>query len=161
MMIVKNITNAFLGAFLSHIAAYVLIVSYLLKGEVADYGWSSIHPWTIFVGGPIYALIHLYWILIPIGALCGVVIPLLVSKKTRRQALVYGILTGITIGLVFACFSAYDFAVGTSWGSDDSVKWWGRFWSELASSLPLTILYCSIWTSAYAFIKAGGAGIEH
>jgi hypothetical protein len=30
-------------------------------------------------------------------------------------------------GLVFACLFAYDYAVGTSVGSDDSVKWWGRF----------------------------------
>ena len=159
-MLVKNITNMLLGAFLSLTAAYLLIVSFVFKNETGNFEWSSIRPWTTLIGGPLYALAHIYWILLPIGSLCGVVIPLLVSKKTRRQALVYGMLTGITIGLVFACFSSYDFAIGTSFGSDDSVKWWRRFWGDLASSAPLMIVYCSIWTSAYAFAKAGGAGVE-
>ena len=158
--VVKNIFNALFGALLSLIATYLLLVIFLLKGEIASYGLSSIHPGTIFIGAPLYTLIHIYWILIPIGLLCGLVIPLLVSNETRRQALVYGILTGSIIGLVFACFSAYDFAAGTSFGSDDSVKWWNRFWSELAWSIPLAIGYCSIWTSAYAVIKAGGADVE-
>ncbi len=52
----------------------------------------------ILIGAPLYTLANTYWILIPIGLLFGLVIPLLVSKKTRRQALVYGILTGIIIG---------------------------------------------------------------
>ena len=129
-MAIKNITNTLLGALLSLIAAYLLIVAFFLKNEIASDGWSSIHPTDILIGAPLYVLAHSYWILIPIGLLCGLVIPLLVGKKTRRQALVYGILTGITIGLVFACFFAYDFAVGTSIGSDDSVKWWGRFWGS-------------------------------
>ena len=154
--LVKNIINTFLGALLSLIAAYLVIVTFVLKSEIASDGWSSIRAMDILIGAPLYVLAHSYWILIPIGLLCGLVIPLLVNKKTRRQALVYGILTGITIGLVFACFFAYDFAVGTSIGSDDSVKWWGRFWGEFASSAPVTIVYCSIWTGAYAFTKAGG-----
>ena len=158
---VKNITNALLGALLSLVAAYLLIVTFALKNEIASYGWSSIHPMNIFIGAPLYALFHTYSLLIPIGLLCGLVIPLLVSNETRRQALVYGILTGSIIGLVIACFSAYDFAAGTSiYGSDDSVKWWNRFWGELVWSIPLAIGYCSIWTSAYAFIKAGGDDVE-
>ena len=160
-MLVKNITNTFLGALLSLIAAHLLFVIAMLRNEISNYGRSSLRLVDIFIGGPLYTLIHIYWILIPIGALCGVVIPLLVSKKTRRQALVYGILIGITMGLFFAGFSAYDFAVGTSFGSDDNVKWWRRFWGEVASALPLMIVYCSIWTGAYAFIKAGGDGVEH
>jgi hypothetical protein len=159
-MLVKNISNTLLGALLSLMAAYLLIVTFVLKSEIASFGWSSINPMVILVGAPLYVLAHTYWILIPIGLLFGLVIPLLVSKKTRRQALVYGILTGIIVGLVFACFSAYDFAVGTSIPSDDSVKWWGRFWGDFASSLPLMIVYCSIWTSAYSFSKAGGASVE-
>ena len=159
-MLVKNIINTFLGALLSLIAAYVVIVTFVLKSEVASYGWSSIHPGDILIGAPLYVLIHSFWILIPIGLLCGLVIPLLVGRKTRRQALVYGILTGIIIGLVFGCFLAYDFAAGTSFGSDNSGKWWGRFWGEVVWSVPITIVYCSIWTSAYAFFKAGGADVE-
>ena len=158
---VKNITNALFGALLSLVAAYLLIVTFALKNEVASYGWSSIHPLDIFIGAPLYALFHTFSLLIPIGLLWGLVIPLLVGKKTRRQALVYGILTGIIIGLVVTCFISYDFAAGTSiYGSDDSVKWWGRFWDDFAWSLPPTIVYCSIWTSAFAFIKAGGADVE-
>lgn len=159
-MLVKNIINTLLGALLVLFAAYLVIVIFVLKSEIASYGWSSIHPLTILIGAPLFVLIHAYWILIPIGLLCGLVIPLLVGKKTRRQALVYGILTGIIIGLVFACFIAYDFAEGTSAGSDDSIKWWGRFWGDLAWSILPTIIYCSIWTSVYAFFKAGGAGVE-
>lgn len=156
-MVGRNIFNAFLGALLSLIAAYLLILTFVLKGKVASFGWSSIQ-FKDFIGGPVYALVHIYWIVIPIGLLCGLVIPLLVSNEPRRQALVYGIAIGMTIGLVFAGFSAYDFAVGTSVSTtDDSVKWWGRFWGDLASSLPLMIGYCTIWTTAYAFTKAGGA----
>jgi hypothetical protein len=160
IMLVKNIGNMLLGALLSLIAAYLLIVTFVLKSEIASVGWSSINPMTILIGAPLYTLAWAYWILIPIGSLFGLAIPLLVSKKTRRQALVYGILIGIIIGLVFACFMAYDYAMGTSIGSDDSVKWWSRFWGDFASSLPLTIVYCSIWTSAYSFSKAGGASVE-
>jgi|SRR5678815_5158435 hypothetical protein len=160
-MLVKNIGNMLLGALLTLIAAYLLIVTFVLKSEIASVGWSWINPAVILIGAPLYTLVHIYWILIPIGVILGLVIPLLVSKKTRRQALVYGILTGIIIGLVFECFVAYDFAVGTSIiGSDDSVKWWSRFWGEVASSLPLTIFYCSVWTTAYSFIKAGRASVE-
>ena len=116
-----------LGAILSLIAAYLLIVTFVLKSEIASVGWSSINQMTILIGAPLYTLAWAYWILIPIGSLFGLAIPLLVSKKTRRKALVYGILTGILIGLVLECFMAYDYAMGTSIGSDDSVKWWGRF----------------------------------
>ena len=160
-MLVKKISNAILGALLSLIAAYLLIVAFVLKSEIASFGWSAIHPMDILVGAPVYTLAYIYWILIPIGLLFGLVIPLLVKQKTRRQALVYGILTGVINGLVFACFVAYDFAVGSSAGFDDGVKWWGRFLGDFASSVPLSIVYCSIWTSAYAFSKAGGATVEH
>ena len=81
IMLVKNITNMLLGAFLSLTAAYLLIVSFVLKNEIADYGFSSIHPGTTLFGAPLYTLVHIYWILIPIGSLCGVVIPLLVTRK--------------------------------------------------------------------------------
>ena len=155
-MLVKNIINTFLGALLSLLAAYLLIMTFVLKGKITSFGWSSIQV-KDFIGPPIYALIFIYWIVIPIGLLCGLVIPLLVSNETRRQALLYGIAIGMTIGLVFAAFSAYDFAVGTSVSSsDDNVKWWGRFWSGFASSLLLMIGYSSIWTTAYAFTKARG-----
>lgn len=159
-MLIKHIINTVLGALLSLIAAYLPVVTFVLKSQIASYGWSSIRAGVIFIGVPLYFLVDIYWILIPIGLLCGLVIPLLVSEETRRQALVYGILTGIIVGLVFACFFAYDFAVGTSFGSDDSVKWWDRFWGDFASSAPIAIGYCSIWTTAYAFIKAGGAGVK-
>lgn len=135
-------------------------MTFVLKSEIASVGWSWINPKVILIGAPLYTLVDIYWILIPIGLIFGLAIPLLVSKKTRRQALVYGILTGIIIGLVFECFMAYDYAMATSIGSDDSVKWWSRFRGDFASSLPLTIIYCSIWTSAYSFSKAGGASVE-
>ena len=155
-MLVKNIINTLLGAVLSVIAANLLTVTFVLKSKVASFGWSSIMP-ADFVVPPLYVLIHIYWIVIPIGLVCGLVIPLLVRNETRRQALVYGIAAGMTVGLVFAFFSAYGFGEGTSVSPDDSVNWWGRFWGDFASSLPLLIGYCSIWTSAYAFIKARGA----
>lgn len=154
-MLMKNIINSFVGALLSVIAANLLTVTFVLKSKIASFGWSSIKP-ADFVIPPLYVLIHIYWLVIPIGLVCGLVIPLLVRNETRRQALVYGIAAGMTVGLVFAFFSAYDFAEGTSVSPDDSVKWWGRFWSGFASSLPLAIGYCSIWTSAYALIKARG-----
>ena len=159
-MLIKNIGNMVIGALLSLIAAYLLIVAFILRSEVASYGWSSINPMTILVGGPVYALFFLYWLLIPIGMLFGLAIPFFVSNKTKRQAVVYGILMGVIIGLVLGCFSAYDFAMGTALPSDDSVKWWSRFWGDFASSLPLIIAYCSIWTSAYSFVKAGAGGVE-
>jgi Na+/H+-translocating membrane pyrophosphatase len=158
-MLVKNTINALLGALLSLIAAYVLIVTFVLQNEIARSGWSSIHPMDIFIGAPVYALATTYWILIVVGLLLGVLIPLLVRKKTRREALICGIVAGVIVGLVFGCLLAYDFAVGTSNSADDSVRWWGRFWGDVASSALLSIVYCSIWTSAYAFIKAG-AGIQ-
>ena len=66
-MLVKNITNTLLGALLSLFAAYLVIVTFVLKSEIASYGWSSIHPMTILIGAPLYVLAHAYWILIPIG----------------------------------------------------------------------------------------------
>jgi hypothetical protein len=128
IMLVRNICNALLGALLALIAVYLLIVTFVLRSEIAHFGWSSIKRMDIWIGAPLYTLIHIYWIVIPVGFLFGLAIPLLVRKKTRRQALLYGVGAGIIIGSVFTCFSAYDFAAGTSFGADDSVKWWGRFW---------------------------------
>jgi len=155
VVILINIGNMFLGALLSLMATYVLIVIFVLKSEIASGGWSSINPITILIAAPIYTLVNIYWLVIPIGLLLGFVIPLFVSKKTKGQALVYGVVTGIIIGLVLAGFSAYDYAMGTSLISDNNVKWWGRFWTDFAWSVPLMIVYCSIWTSAYSLGKAG------
>jgi len=161
-MLIKNVSNALLGALLSLIAAYLLIVTFVLQGQISSFGWSLSNAMDIFIGAPIYTLAYSYWILLPIGLLFGLVIPLLVSKKTRREALVYGVVTGIFVGLVFTCVVAYDFAAGTvsSADSHDGGKWWERFWGQFASSVSLTIVYCSLWTSAYAFSKAGGARLD-
>ena len=160
MILLENIANMFLGALLSLMAAYLLIVIVVLKSEIASVGWSSINPMTILIGAPLYTMVHVYWLVIPIGLLFGLAIPLLVNQKSKRQALVFGLLTGIIIGLVLGCFSAYDFAMGTSIVPDDNLKWWGRFWTDFAWSLPLMIVYCSIWTSAYSFFKAGATSVE-
>jgi hypothetical protein len=157
VVILKNIGNALLGALLSVIAFYLLIAGYELTIQIASFGWSGIKPTEALLGAPFYVLIFVYWILIPVGLLSGFVIPLLVRKKTRREALFYGVLTGIVVGLLFATLIAYDFAVGSTLAANahSDVQWWSRFGRQFASSLPLTIGYCSIWTTAYALSKAG------
>jgi uncharacterized membrane protein len=162
-MLVKNVSNALLGGFLSLIATYLFIVSLVLKNEIASAGGSSINLMDLFIGAPAYVLAFTFWIVIPIGLLFGLVIPLLVRKKTTREALVYGILIGAIAGLLFAWFGAYEAAEVGSFSSDgppDGAKWWVLFWGQFASLAPLTIVYSSIWTGGYAFIKAGGAGVE-
>ena len=155
-MLVKNISNALLGSLLSLIAAYLLIVAFVLKSEINSFGWSAIHPSDILLGAPFYTLYFIFWILIPLGLLFGFLIPVLVRKKTRRGAVLDGVLTGIVIGLIFASLSALE---GTYPPTDSHNEWWLRF-GEFASSLPLTIGYSSIWTSAYAFTRAGKASVR-
>ena len=136
-------------------AVYVLIVGYELSRGIADRGWSGIRLGDVLIGIPIYTLMFIDWILIPIGVVVGLLTPVLVRKKTRREAVLYGLITGLVIGLIFAWFGAYDFAGGTALPNDSPAKWWGRFWGEFGSALLPAVGYTSIWTIGFALMKAG------
>lgn len=154
-MVLKLINNALLGAFMSVTAIYLLIVGHVLIRGITGDGWSGLPLWQLFVGIPIYTIMFIDWILIPIGLTVGVLTPLLVRNKTHRGSILYGIIIGLVIGVMFAGLSAHDFASGTALPDDTAAKWWARFWGEVAHALPPAIGYSSIWTTAYALMKSG------
>lgn len=154
-MVLKIINNALLGAFMSVTAIYLLIVGHVLIRGITGAGWSGLPLWQLFVGIPVYTIMFIDWILIPIGVAVGLLTPLLVRKKTRRGSILYGLIIGLVIGLIFAGLSAHDFANGTALPNDTGARWWALFWGEVAHALPPAIGYSSIWTTAYALMKSG------
>ncbi len=148
-----DLINALLGAILSILAAYLLIVGYLVKNEVFRSTGGSISVPDLLIGAPVYSLVHLVGWLIPVGLAVGFVLPRLVQGTTRRRALVYGVLTGVVVGLVYAGAVAHDFAMGTMAANRTAgPTWWERFTWEFVSSAPLMIFYSAIWTCGYVFI---------
>ncbi len=150
-MIWKNINNALFGAMLAVTAVYFLIVG----NDLSRVDWSNIQPIEVFLGAPFYGIMVVDWILIPIGIFVGLLIPALVKKKTRRGAVLYGLLSGLVVGLFFTVLVAYDFAAMTPVSGDNATRWWGRFWGEFGTAVLPAISYTSIWTVAYACLKAG------
>ena len=150
-----DLINALLGAFLSLIAAYLLTVIYLVKNEIFRSTGSAIGVADLLIGAPVWALVHLFWWVIPVGLIVGFTLPLLVKNKSRRYALIYAILIGVAVGLYFGVLSAHDFATHSLPANEPfyNSRWWERFTWEFVSFSPLMIVYSAIWTCAYALIK--------
>lgn len=149
-MIWKNINNALFGAMLAVTAVYLLIVG----NDLSRSDWSNIQL-SALIFAPFYATMYVDWILIPIGIFAGLLIPALVKKKTRRVAALYGLLSGVVVGVFFTILMAYDFAAMTPASGGNATRWWWRFWGEFGTAVLPAISYTSIWTVAYACLKAG------
>ena len=126
--------NALLGIVLALVAAYLYVVAFAIVIE-------GPRGWVVFFSIiPFVVLFYTSWVIIPLGAALGMLLPQMAYGKTRLQAALHGAIPGAVAGLVsvLALTSAYRLRMGT-----DLV---------LAS----VVVYCALWTSAYASYRAKG-----
>lgn len=89
---------------------------------------------------PLFALSHGFWIVIPLGAALGMLVPKIASGKSRWTAALQGAALGAFAGLV----SVYSFTSVNPLGPRTGVLW------------VTVIVYCAVWVGAYAFLRARG-----
>ena len=133
----RNFKNALLGIALAIAAAYlyaVLIAVFILGARGFLVLFSTI---------PLVALFYTSWVVIPLGAALGMLIPPLAYGKSRGMAALQGAASGAAAGLISAvCLtSAYD------------LGWGGGFFVYSITA------YCAVWVGAYAFYRAKGQSL--
>jgi hypothetical protein len=131
------IKNAVLGIALALIAAYLFpaFLLFFFEGPGALL--------IMFSTIPLYGLYYSFWVVIPLGAALGILIPQIAYGKSRWVAALQGALYGMVAGLV----SAFCFATTVLMGTRD----------------PLIVLsvvaYSTLWVGAYAFFRAKGQSL--
>lgn len=132
MMKSTTTKNALLGIAIAIVAAYMFPVFLVTLLE----GWQGIL--LFFNGAPLLILIYTFWLVIPLGAALGILIPRMARGKNRWTAALQGAGFGAIAGLAAAfCF------ISTS----ELRKGGGILWI-------LTIAYCALWVSGCGFYCA-------
>lgn len=137
--IMKNTTvkNALLGIAIALVAAYFFTVVFFtfimgMRGMRA-----------LFSLIPLIGLLYTFWVVIPLGAALGMLIPKMVYGKSRWMAALQGAGLGAVSGLIsFLCL--------------DSVYELGM--SEVPILL-LAMAYSALWVGAYACWRAKGQSL--
>jgi hypothetical protein len=124
--------NALLGIAIALVAAYMFPVVLVTLLE----GWQGIL--LFFSAAPLMGLLYTFWLVIPLGAALGMLIPQMAHGKNRWTAALQGAGFGAIGGLATAfCF------ISTS----ELRKGGGVLWI-------LVIAYCALWVGGYAFYLA-------
>jgi hypothetical protein len=128
-----NFKNALLGVAIALAATYVfsiILLMVLLPGPRWFRG--------IFFPLPLVGLIYTSWLVIPLGAALGMLIPRIAAGKSRWAAALHGAGYGAVGGLAaLMCFvSVY------SLGPAPALLWVG------------VAAYSAVWVGAYAYIRA-------
>ncbi len=130
----KNTTikNALVGI------AHALVAAYMFPVVVATFiEWP--HGFLVlFSAIPLYSLFYTFWLVIPLGAALGMLIPQIAKGKDRWTAALQGAGFGAVGGFasVFCFTSVY------------SLRWGTTFF------LISVTLYCALWVGGYAFYRA-------
>lgn len=132
-----NFKNALLGIILALVAGYSYFAGFVLVIE----RW-RLDP-RMFFFFPFVALFYVSWIVIPLGASLGMLIPRLVYGKARWLAAVQGAALGALTGLmsIFVLTSVYRLRLGET---------------PIVASV---IAYCALWVGGYAFFRAKGQSL--
>ena len=131
-----TIKNVLLGIALSLVAAYIFPILLLnLLGFVP--------PLTVI---PLYALFYTIWLVLPLGASLGMLIPQIAKGKTLWMAALHGAGFGAVAGLASVFCLIYVFNLHRE-------KELGLLWVS-------GILYCALWTGGYAFYRAKGRSLS-
>jgi hypothetical protein len=129
-----SVRNALVGVVLALVAAYLYIValSVYIEGPRGVTVFFSILP--------LIGLLYTFWLVIPLGIALGLLIPQLAYGKTRGMAALYGAVPGAVAGAVsILCLdSVYNARLSTD---------------PVAAA---SVVYCAMWTSAYACYRAQG-----
>jgi hypothetical protein len=132
-----NFKNALLGTILACIAAYLYFAGFILIVE--RWRWS---PRMLFLF-PFVVLFYVSWIVIPLGASLGMLIPRMAYGKARWVAALQGAALGGVAGLIsiLCLMSAYQQRSGEPF---------------IVASI---IAYCALWVGGYAFFRAKGQSL--
>jgi len=132
-----NFKNALLGIILAIVAAYLFPVVLL---TIFDWPRGFLVLFTAF---PLFALFYVSWMVIPLGAALGMLIPQVAYGKARWKAALLGTGIGAFTGLV----SVLTFT--------------SVFRLHLLTDILFfsVIIYCALWVGAYAFYRAKGQSI--
>jgi hypothetical protein len=135
MMKNKTVKNALLGIALALVAAYFypIVLFTLLDGSV---GFE-----VLFSLLPLYGVFYTSWIVIPLGAALGMLIPKIAYGKNRWVAALqgagFGAIGGLASVLCFTSFVSFDTSI---------------FWISVPA-------YCAVWVGAYACYRAKGQSL--
>ena len=135
----KNATikNALVGI------VHALVAAYLFPVALATLGEGSSGFMVLFTVIPFYGLLYSFWIVIPLGAALGMLIPQMARGKTRWVAALYSAGYGAIGGFVsFLCFASVL-----------------RLRLEMDVFWISAILYCALWVGGYAFYCAKGQSL--
>lgn len=137
MMKNSIVKNAFLGIALALVAAY-LFPSVLFTMIEGPSGFL-----VLFTVIPLYGLLYSFWLVIPLGAALGMLIPQMAKGKSRWMAALHGAVLGAVGGFVtmFCFFSVF------------------RIGRTTLSLWVLVLSYCALWVGGYAFLRAKGQSI--
>lgn len=132
-----NLKNALVGVAIALVAAYlfpVLLAALLVGPRGLRLAFTPL---------PFRALYLSSWIVVPLGAALGVLIPRIAAGKRRWVAALHGAGYGATGGLAaMICWAAVFMpAAGPV-----------RLWVAM-------VAYCAVWVGAYAYIRAKGPAV--
>jgi hypothetical protein len=134
------IKNALKGIAIALIAAYGFGIVFSLIFGFDD---PMAKPGSIFIVIPIFGLFYSFWFVIPIGVILGILIPKIAYSHSRRNAIIYGLLTGLAVGTVGSLALS---AIGLT----DQFRF--PNWANFTVFLIVMSLYSAIWTAAYAYL---------
>ena len=132
MMKHATLKNALLGVAIALVAAYLFpaFFAFLIVGPEGLQIMASPLP--------LRALYYTSWMVIPLGAALGVLVPRIASGKRRWVAALHGAGYGALGGLAaMICFAA-------------------NFMRQLGQDVlwVAVVFYCAVWVGAYAYIRA-------
>jgi hypothetical protein len=133
----QHIKNGLLGIALAIVAAYLYVVA------LAIYIEGPRGALVFFSTFPLMVLLYTSWIVIPLGAALGILIPPLASGKSRGMAALQGAALGAVSGLLslLCLMSAYHLR-------------------RAETFIVLSVMaYCALWVGAYAFYRAKGQSL--
>lgn len=130
-----TVKDMFQGIALSLVAAYF----YPVVLFICLTGPSGIM--VIFSGLPLNFLLYTFWLVIPLGASLGILIPRIAYNKTSLAAALHGAGFGALAGLIIIAFTAAVIRIEPE---------------AVVLIVTSVVSYCAVVTGAYAYILAKG-----
>jgi hypothetical protein len=96
----------------------------------------------LFISTPILGLIFTFWLVIPLGAVFGILIPQIARLQPRQTVMLYGLLLGLSGGTVVSIILS---VVKILSGFRDG------YWRDFAPFWLAMSVYSAVWTSLYTY----------
>ena len=136
--------DALKGIVIALVAAYFFPIFFNLFFEKQALSTQLSDPQGHFLLYPLIGLLATCWLVIPIGAGLGMLIPKVAHRHARQTTLLYGLLLGVLVGIVGGfTLSLFKIVPGVRDG----------YWSSLAYILLAMSLYSAVWVGAYSFLS--------